>query len=79
MTGWAQVNGYRGDTSIRKRIEHDLDSFTERREDGSHGAEIEAEVVRKRQGDRRSLAAAGESRNQENPDHEPVGYLRRPG
>ena len=24
MTGWAQVNGYRGDTSIRKRIEHDL-------------------------------------------------------
>lgn len=24
MTGWAQVNGYRGDTSIQKRIEHDL-------------------------------------------------------
>ena len=24
MTGWAQVNGYRGDTSIVKRIEHDL-------------------------------------------------------
>lgn len=24
MTGWAQVNGYRGDTSIAKRIEHDL-------------------------------------------------------
>lgn len=24
MTGWAQVNGYRGDTSIRKRIEYDL-------------------------------------------------------
>lgn len=24
MTGWAQVKGYRGDTSIRKRIEHDL-------------------------------------------------------
>lgn len=24
MTGWAQVNGYRGDTSIRKRIEFDL-------------------------------------------------------
>lgn len=24
MTGWAQVNGYRGDTSIRKRIEHDV-------------------------------------------------------
>ena len=24
MTGWAQVNGYRGDTSIRKRIDHDL-------------------------------------------------------
>ena len=23
-TGWAQVNGYRGDTSITKRIEHDL-------------------------------------------------------
>lgn len=24
MTGWAQINGYRGDTSIVKRIEHDL-------------------------------------------------------
>lgn len=24
MTGWAQVNGYRGDTSITRRIEHDL-------------------------------------------------------
>lgn len=24
LTGWAQVNGFRGDTSIRKRIEHDL-------------------------------------------------------
>jgi Undecaprenyl-phosphate glucose phosphotransferase len=24
MTGWAQVNGYRGDTSIKKRIEQDL-------------------------------------------------------
>ncbi len=24
ITGWAQVNGYRGDTSIIKRIEHDL-------------------------------------------------------
>lgn len=24
MTGWAQINGYRGDTSIEKRIEHDL-------------------------------------------------------
>ena len=24
MTGWAQINGYRGDTSIRKRIEYDL-------------------------------------------------------
>lgn len=24
MTGWAQVNGFRGDTSIRGRIEHDL-------------------------------------------------------
>lgn len=24
VTGWAQVNGYRGDTSIRKRIEFDL-------------------------------------------------------
>lgn len=24
MTGWAQVNGLRGDTSIEKRIEHDL-------------------------------------------------------
>lgn len=24
LTGWAQVNGFRGDTSIQKRIEHDL-------------------------------------------------------
>ncbi len=24
ITGWAQVNGWRGDTSIQKRIEHDL-------------------------------------------------------
>ncbi len=24
LTGWAQVNGYRGDTSIIRRIEHDL-------------------------------------------------------
>ena len=24
LTGWAQGNGYRGDTSIRKRIEYDL-------------------------------------------------------
>ena len=24
MTGWAQVNGYRGNTSIRRRIEYDL-------------------------------------------------------
>jgi len=24
MTGWAQVNGYRGDTSIEKRIEYDI-------------------------------------------------------
>ncbi len=24
LTGWAQINGFRGDTSIRKRIEHDL-------------------------------------------------------
>ena len=24
VTGWAQINGYRGNTSIRKRIEHDL-------------------------------------------------------
>ena len=24
MSGWAQVNGYRGDTSIEKRIEYDL-------------------------------------------------------
>lgn len=24
ITGWAQVNGYRGDTSIRKRIEYDV-------------------------------------------------------
>ncbi|MCC0655724.1 undecaprenyl-phosphate glucose phosphotransferase [Clostridioides sp. ES-S-0123-01] len=24
ITGWAQINGYRGDTSIEKRIEHDL-------------------------------------------------------
>lgn len=24
LTGWAQVNGYRGDSSIRKRIDHDI-------------------------------------------------------
>ena len=24
MTGWAQINGYRGNTSIKKRIEYDL-------------------------------------------------------
>lgn len=24
ITGWAQINGWRGDTSIRKRIEHDI-------------------------------------------------------
>ena len=24
ITGWAQINGYRGNTSIKKRIEHDL-------------------------------------------------------
>ena len=24
MTGWAQIHGWRGDTSLKKRIEHDL-------------------------------------------------------
>ena len=24
LTGWAQINGYRGDTSIKKRIEFDI-------------------------------------------------------
>ncbi len=24
LTGWAQINGFRGDTSIKKRIDHDL-------------------------------------------------------
>ncbi len=24
ITGWAQVNGWRGDTSIQKRVEHDI-------------------------------------------------------
>ncbi|MBN2055236.1 sugar transferase, partial [bacterium] len=24
ITGWAQINGYRGDTSVRKRIEYDM-------------------------------------------------------
>ena len=24
ITGWAQVNGYRGDTSIKKRLEYDM-------------------------------------------------------
>ena len=24
MTGWAQINGYRGNTSIKKRIEYDI-------------------------------------------------------
>jgi lipopolysaccharide/colanic/teichoic acid biosynthesis glycosyltransferase len=25
MTGWAQINGWRGNTSLDRRIEHDLD------------------------------------------------------
>ena len=25
ITGWAQINGFRGDTSIKGRIEHDID------------------------------------------------------
>jgi exopolysaccharide biosynthesis polyprenyl glycosylphosphotransferase len=25
MTGWAQINGWRGNTSLERRIEHDLD------------------------------------------------------
>jgi lipopolysaccharide/colanic/teichoic acid biosynthesis glycosyltransferase len=25
ITGWAQVNGFRGRTSIRKRLQYDLD------------------------------------------------------
>ncbi len=24
MTGWAQINGWRGNTSLEKRVEHDL-------------------------------------------------------
>jgi lipopolysaccharide/colanic/teichoic acid biosynthesis glycosyltransferase len=24
MTGWAQINGHRGDTGLRKRLQHDL-------------------------------------------------------
>jgi hypothetical protein len=24
MTGWAQINGWRGDTSLRKRLQYDL-------------------------------------------------------
>jgi len=24
MTGWAQIHGYRGNTSIRKRVQYDL-------------------------------------------------------
>jgi putative colanic acid biosynthesis UDP-glucose lipid carrier transferase len=24
MTGWAQVNGWRGNTSLRKRVQYDL-------------------------------------------------------
>ena len=24
LTGWAQINGFRGDTSIKNRIDHDL-------------------------------------------------------
>jgi putative colanic acid biosynthesis UDP-glucose lipid carrier transferase len=24
MTGWAQINGLRGDTSLRKRLQYDL-------------------------------------------------------
>jgi putative colanic acid biosynthesis UDP-glucose lipid carrier transferase len=25
MTGWAQINGWRGDTSLERRIEHDIE------------------------------------------------------
>jgi lipopolysaccharide/colanic/teichoic acid biosynthesis glycosyltransferase len=25
MTGWAQINGWRGNTSLERRIEHDID------------------------------------------------------
>ena len=24
LTGWAQINGYRGDTSIKRRVEYDI-------------------------------------------------------
>jgi putative colanic acid biosynthesis UDP-glucose lipid carrier transferase len=24
ITGWAQINGWRGDTSLKKRVEYDL-------------------------------------------------------
>ena len=42
------------------------DSFTERREDGSHRTDA-------------AWQQPGEPESGENPDHEPVGYLRRPG
>ena len=28
MTGWAQVNGWRGNTSLRKRVQYDLHYIT---------------------------------------------------
>lgn len=46
ITGWAQVNGYRGDTSIKKRIEYDL-YYIENWSGGPAGA-VQAPLYRRR-------------------------------
>ena len=56
------------------------DSFTERREDGSHRSGDRSRSGQKAA--KRGQSAwqqPGEPESGENPDHEPVGYLRRPG
>ena len=57
------------------------DSFTERREDGSHRSGDRSRSGQKAtKRDRRAAwQQPGEPESGENPDHEPVGYLRRPG
>ena len=53
------------------------DSFTERREDGSHRKPKWSESGK--EGPDAAWQQPGEPESGENPDHEPVGYLRRPG
>ena len=50
------------------------DSFTERREDGSHRSGESG-----KEGTDAAWQQPGEPESGESPDHEPVGYLRRSG